>query len=177
MKGYVQNAAPVWAHIMKRSIGPSAKIPLTELYEQYGKKYGIAEGQEFVGWLRSVKLRDSNRWRIVLEENLEPEIKKEIDAKTTKLAESDEEKETTPSSIIVKKAPEEIPEYVKEPTIKEMNVKDVVGLSVRRAREVLPKIRDLNLLKYAMQEANQLSGKDSLCILLRKRIREIQIAR
>jgi len=161
---------------MKRSIGPSAKIPLTDLYEQYGKKYGIAEGQEFVGWLRSVKLRDAGKWRIILEEDLKSEIKKEVSTEVTDLVE-DSKEEVTPASIVVKKAPEEIPEHIKEPTIKEMNVKDVVGLSVRKAREVLPKIRDLNLLKYAMQEANQLSGKDSLCILLRKRIREIQIAR
>ena len=172
MKGYVQNAAPVWVHIMKRSIGPGVKVPLRELYEQYGKKHSIAEGQEFVGWLRNVKLRDSSRWRIILEEDAEQDFQMESPAGDAK------SKEVTPPSVVVRKAPEEIIEFAaKEPTIKEMNVKDIVGLSVRRAREVLPKVRDLNLLKYAMQEANQLSGKDSLCILIRKRIREIQIAR
>lgn len=172
MNGYVQNAAPVWAHVMKRSVGPGGKVPLQELYEQYGKKHGIAEGDEFIGWLRSVKLKDSQRWRIVLEEGTSIPPKKKA-----KVEEAVEEPQEQTITNVVATAPGEFPEELKEKTIKEMNVKDVVNLSVRKAREVLPKIRDLNLLKYAMQEANQRSGKDSLCILLRKRIKEIQIAR
>ena len=55
MKGYVLNSAPIWAHVMKRAVGPGAKISLDDLYEQYGKKHGLAEGEEFVEWLKSVK--------------------------------------------------------------------------------------------------------------------------
>lgn len=169
MKGYVQNTAPIWAHVMKRAVGPGAKVPLSDLYEQYGKKHGIADGEEFVGWLRNVKLKDADRWRIILEEDKtgDPKVKE------------DTEKEYKEETIVnvVATAPGEYPKDLREPTVKEMTVKDVVGLSVRRAREVLPKVRDLNLLKYAMQEANQLAGKDSLCRILRKRIKEIQIAR
>ena len=58
-----------------------------------------------------------------------------------------------------------------------MAVVDIVEMSVRQARETLPKITDLNLLKYAFQEANQRAGKDSLCRILRKRIKELQISR
>jgi hypothetical protein len=58
-----------------------------------------------------------------------------------------------------------------------MNVDDVVGLSVRQARELLPKVTDLNLLKYALQEANQLANKDSLCKVIRKRITDLQLCR
>ncbi len=59
----------------------------------------------------------------------------------------------------------------------EMTVKDVVMLSVRQGREMLPRITDLKLLKYAFQEANQLAGKDSLCNLLRKRIKDLELGR
>ncbi len=168
MKGYVQNNAPIWAHAMKRAVGPGGKISLDSLYEQYGKKHGIAAGQEFVGWLRDVKLKDANRWRIILEEDTEVTPQKD--------PEEQEVKEETIVNVVAT-APGEYPEELKVASIKEMSVKDVVNLSVRKAREVLPKVKDLNLLKYAMQEANQLAGKDSLCIQLRKRIREVQIAR
>lgn len=156
MKGYVLNTTPSWTHAMKRSIGPGAKIPLEELFEQYGAKHEIRNGKEFVEWLRNVKLRDSNKWKIVLEDEA---------TETTKTNTEVEEPQTRvvggPAPMVAVKT----------------TVQDVVGMSVREAREKLPKIQDLNLLKYAMQEANQLSGKDSLCKIIRKRIRDLQIAR
>ena len=152
MEGYIMNKSPKWKHALKRSVAPGSKIKLDELFEQYGVKYGLEDGPEFVAWLREVKLKDSNTWKIVLEEN-----EKELSTETAK----------------------EVSKYdnVVPPVASKMSIGDITGLSVRRAREVVPKINDLTLLKYAMQEANQLSGKDSLCKIIRKRIREIQIAR
>jgi hypothetical protein len=160
MKGYVMNASNIWTHALKRAIGPGQKIELEELYDQYGAKHSIAAGEEFVQWLRSVKLPDSKKWKIVLEESgqepvEEPEVKVDVVAKISNRVESG------PPPMVKKK----------------MEVADIVNLSVRNAREVLPKVTDLNLLKYAMQEANQLSGKDSLCKIIRKRIRDLQIGR
>jgi hypothetical protein len=146
---------------MKRSVGPGAKIPLDELYDQYGVKHDLKEGQDFIEWLRNVKLKDSKKWRIVVEdENVV--VEGVTDAKEI----LDDIQKTT------KKVDNVAPMVESKITIA-----DVVGLSVRQAREVVPKINDLNLLKYAFQEANQLSGKDSLCKVIRKRIKDIQIAR
>ena len=157
MNGYVKNVSNIWTHAMKRSIGPGAEIPLDELYEQYGKKHDLAEGQEFAQWLRTVKLKDSSRWKIFLEE---PGAKKE-----EKVEEEPQIKKPDFGSNI-------------NPFVKSrMEVVDVVDLSVRKAREVVPTIMDLKLLKYALQEANQLAGKDSLCRIIRKRIKELQLAR
>ena len=159
MKGFVKNAAPGWMHAMKRSIGPGAQIPLDELYEQYGVKHDLAEGEEFIQWLRNVKLKDSSRWKIELQQE----------------------------EVIVAEEPEKAKEKPRPNKIEtgnvaplvatKMDVADVVGLSVREGREVLPKVQDLNLLKYALQQANQLSGKDSLCRIIRKRIKDLQISR
>jgi len=161
MKGYVMNTSSVWTHSMKRSVGPGAKIPLDELYAQYGVKHDLKEGQDFIEWLRNVKLKDSKKWRIVVEdENVV--VEGVTDAKEI----LDDIQKTT------KKVDNVAPMVESKITIA-----DVVGLSVRQAREVVPKINDLNLLKYAFQEANQLSGKDSLCKVIRKRIKDIQIAR
>lgn len=157
MNGYVMNSSTTWMHAMKRAIGPGARIPLSELYSQYGVKHGLSEGEEFIEWLKNVKLRDRNKWRIVIE-----------DEQSTDTEEPIEEKPKTPKTGTDNVAP-----MVQT----KMSVSDVVNLSVRQAREALPKIRDLNLVRYALQEANQLAGKDSLCRLLRKHIKDLQANR
>jgi len=154
MDGYLVNASPGWAHAMKRTIGPGAKVPLSELYEQYGVKHNLEEGDQFINWLQEVKLKDKNKWKIVLSEEVPVEVDKE------------EEKKVKPNRR----------EDLVTPPVSttKLEVKDIVELSVRKAREIIPTIMDLNLLKYAMNEANQKPGKDSLCIVLRKRILELQ---
>jgi len=158
MKGFVKNASPGWVHAMKRSIGPGAQIPLDELYEQYGVKHDLAEGDEFLQWLRNVKLKDTVKWKIELQQEEAPAVE-----------EPEKEKVTRPNKVDTGN--------VAPPVPKEMDVADIVGLSVRQGREMLPKVQDLTLLKYALQQANQLSGKDSLCRIIRKRIKDLQIAR
>ena len=153
MNGYVKNKSMTWRHAMKRSIGPGHKVSLDELFEQYGPKHDLKEGEPFVEWLRNVKLRDTGTWEVVYED-------------AVKL----EEKSAEP----VKK---EKPEFVTPLVKKNMEVVDVVQMSVRTARVELKKITDIKLLKYAMQEANQLANKDTLVRMLRKRIQELEITR
>ena len=154
MNGYVMNISTMWMHVMKRSVAPGKKIPLDELHEQYGKKHDIKEGNDFIAWLKTVKLRDTQVWKIVYGEELE-EITEDVVSDVQK------------------------PELESLPTqaIKKMTVQEVVELSVRQGREILPKITDLKLLKYAFQEANQLAGKDSLCNVIRKRIKDLELGR
>jgi phage terminase large subunit-like protein len=154
MNGYVKNKGMTWRHAMKRSVGPGHQIPLDELFEQYGEKHDLKEGEPFVEWLRSVKLRDTDTWEIVYKDGVE----------------KDEKSERT---IKEKQASEMIVPHVK----KGMEVAEVVQMSVRTARTDLKKITDIKLLKYALQEANQLSNKDTLVRMLRKRIQELEITR
>ena len=154
MNGYVMNISTMWMHVMKRSVAPGKKIPLSELYEQYGKKHDIKEGNDFVAWLKTVKLRNTQVWKIVYGEELE-EIAEDVVSDIQVM-----EEDKTPLQAI-----------------KKMTVQDVVELSVRKGREALPKITDLKLLKYAFQEANQLAGKDSLCNIIRKRIKDLELGR
>jgi len=167
MNGYVMNIGKTWMNAMKRAVGPGAKIPLDELYEQYGKKHNLAEGLEFVEWLKNVKLRDHERWNVVVND-ISKENKDSID-----IIEKSSEDEITKTESTTNLKPTNVVPMVQQ----KMSVADLVGLSVRQAKAILSDIKDLNLLKYALQEANQLTGKDSLCILIRKRIKEIQIAR
>jgi len=167
MNGYVINISKTWMNAMKRAVGPGAKIPLNELYEQYGKKHNLSEGTEFVEWLKNVKLKDHERWNIVVNEPLQES--KEL----SNVVDTSSEDATTKTESSTSLKPTNVVPMVQQ----KMNVADLVGLSVRQAKAILPDIKDLNLLKYSLQEANQLTGKDSLCILIRKRIKEIQIAR
>lgn len=164
MKGFVRNTTHLWAHAMKRAIGPGAKVSLQELYEQYGKKHDLKPGEEFTRWLQDVKLRDREKWQI-FDENGNP-----FGGVSEKVESKDDQK--TANVVAVDKSRGE---NVAPPVVKDMEIADVVGLSVRKAREVVPDILDIKLLKYAEKEANQLSGKDSLCLILRKRIQELAV--
>ncbi len=171
MDGYVINIGHTWSHAMKRSVGPGSKIELNELYEQYGIKHGLKEGKEFVDWLRGVKLPDINKWKIVF--NDEASDKSNIE--DTNTSEKEEVDKAASTKVNYKK--HSMIDNIAPIVEKKLEVKDIVGLSVREGRETMPKIQDINLLKYALQEANQLAGKDSLCIIIRKRIKELQLGR
>ena len=155
MNGYLINRGPMWLHAMKRAIGPGAKVPLTELYDQYGPKHELEKGQEFVEWLKNVKLQGSDNWHV----------------ESAQEAEAAEVQEETPAEI------EERRIDITKVNPKDMEIAEVVNLSVRQAREVIPHVVDLKLLKYSMSEARPRPGKESLCRILRKRIRELETQR
>lgn len=193
MKGYVRNKTNFWRHAMKRSIGPGHQVPLDELYEQYGKKYDIQPGADFVQWLSSVKLRDPSGWEIVYDgsEETAPTSKSvsaptevieqvEVEAaeepvKEVDLTELKKSKRSSRSKDLQKEMNSNA--NVRPFTKKELTVQDVIGFSVREARAELKKITDIKLLKYALTEARQLAGKDSLAILLRRRVQELELTR
>jgi hypothetical protein len=154
MNGYVKNMTHLWAHTMKRTIGPGSTVPLNELYEQYGEKHGLEDGEEFINWLRNVKLRDSSKWQIFKEDDTvyEEEVNISINKPNT----------------------EKFKEYV-PPVVSttDMSVEGLVELSVRKAREIVPKISDVQLLKYAENIAKQRANKDSLRLILLRRIKEL----
>lgn len=154
MKGNIVNTSTMWLHAMKRAVAPGGKIPLDELYDQYGKKHDLPKNKDFVEWLKNVKLRNNTNWKIVLGDEEPKEEKKEV----VNLAKS---------------------ERLDIDTInpKKIEIGEVVELSVRQAREILPKVSDIKLLKYSLQEAAPRSGKDTLCQLIRKRIRELETIR
>jgi hypothetical protein len=152
---------------MKRSVGPGQRIPLDELYEQYGKRHDIKKGKEFIGWLQKVKLRDSSRWQIFTKEDKPYE-------EASPVKESKEEKQVQGSTVV--KTDKSRGENVAPVVPTDMAIDDVIGLSVRAAREVIPKIHDIQLLKYSEKVAGQRTGKDSLRRILMKRIQELSIS-
>lgn len=158
MKGVIINRSSMWLHAMKRAVAPGGQIPLDELYDQYGKKHEIRKGKDFIEWLKNVKLRGNENWQIVLDT-------KEVEAKAKEAAKDVEEKA---KAIELRRID------IEKIDVKKMEIADVVSLSVRQAREIMPRISDVKLLKYSLQEANPRSGKDSLCRILRKRISELE---
>jgi len=164
MNGYVKNKSNGWRHAMKRSVGPGHKIPLDELFEQYGEKHDIQEGKPFVDWLRQIKLPDRTVWEIVYQDEKKEEVNKK--EKIIKTESEEPERERLQ------------PDKITKPIVKkEMEISDITGMSVRTARVELKKITDIKLLKYAFREANQMANKDTLCRLLRRRINELEITR
>jgi hypothetical protein len=123
----------------------------------------MAPGDEFVKWLKEVKLQNSDRWDIVFSF-------KDANSKTGEVI-------TQTQSSVKASSTSSDSAYTSSVAIKQLQVEDVVNLTVRKARDVIPRIMDLNLLKYALTEARQLADKDSLCRLLQKRVKELQISR
>ena len=169
MNGYVKNMTHLWSHTMKRTVGPGQKIPLDEIYEQYGKRHNLKKGNEFIKWLEEVKLRDRNKWRIFTEDD------KPI-AEVSPGKELKEIEQATVQGSNVVKTDKSRGENVAPVVPTEMSIDEVVGLSVRQAREVIPKIQDIQLLKYSEKTASQRTGKDSLRRILMKRIQELSIS-
>ena len=161
IEGYVKNMTHLWAHVIKRAVGPGSNIQLQDIYDQYGKKHNLRSESEFIKWLKDVKLTDRNRWRVFTS----------LDKSLDEVSESKEEiKEADVAPT--KTRGDNVPPVV----VKDIEISDIVGLSVRKAREIIPGIMDIQLLKYSEKEAKQLTGKDSLCIILRKRIQELSIS-
>ncbi len=146
MNGYVINRSPLWTHAMKREIRPNGKIEISDLYKQYGKKHNLEEGEEFINWLKTVKLK-GDRWSIVLNESIK------------KIENNNSENYSDNVAPIV-------------PT--KISVEDIINLTVRKAREIIPDISDLKTLKVALRDASKLANKDSLCRILRKRVQDLE---
>ena len=149
MDGYIKSKKTSWVHIFKMSVRPGGTVPLADLYNLYGKRHNIDE-KDFVKWLKEVKLRGSVDDWLIVEETL-PDTPKEV-------INVSDERETSLSVPINK-----------------MTIHDVMGLSVRKARDIVPGIMDVKLLKFALRELKPLPNKESLCRIIDKRIMELNI--
>lgn len=170
MEGYIKNKSSMWRHALKRSIAPGEKITLDDLYEQYGIKHDIEQGESFVDWLRQIKLRDSDIW----------EIKYRGDKSTTAVVKEPPSEEgmlskvePKPKKSVIEKTKSNQSPFVRTTP----QVDDLAKMSVRQARDMLPKFTDQKTLKYALNIASQLSNKDTLCRMLKKRITQLELTR
>ena len=118
MQGYVRNKTPFWRHAMKRSVAPGSRITLDSLYEQYGEKHSLDEGEQFVSWLRDVKLKDSTIWEIVYNSSTNDEVIGEVVTENVKNEINNEVNYTVP--------------FVK----KELTSTEIADFTVKKAHEV-----------------------------------------
>lgn len=155
MKGFVKNISGEWAYALKRMVKPGGMIPIVELYEQYGTRNNITSVDDFVTWLMETKLPDREKWKIIFG--------------------SDDDNSTKNIKDIENKSKSDIAkEFVTPLVLKGYSVADIVGLSVRKAREVIPSIVDKNLLKYSLHELSHMPNKENVRKLVTKRLAELQ---
>jgi len=168
MNGYVKNRTSRPLYALKRHILPGKEIPLAELYKEYGEKHGIERGQPFANWLRQVKLPNEQIWEIQYDDSPKEENKVIVTAKITQVVDGDERKEGLSNEEKAKSA---------RPQVKnEWEVEDIVALTVSKAREEIPKIRDKKLLSWALNVARQTPNKETVCRILEKRIDELKVS-
>lgn len=161
MKGYVKNIGRLWRHALKHSIAPGEKVPLDLLFEEYGAKHGFEPGKAFADWIMNIKLKDPSVWEVVYEDEATTVGASIVEATDAPQGPEKNQMPVTTSPIVKK----------------DLGVIDIINMSVRTARADLRKITDLNLLKHALSEARQLAGKDTLCIMLKRRVQELEITR
>lgn len=169
MEGYVRNTSNTWRHAFKRSIGPGQKIELDVLYEAYGEKHDIEPGQPFAVWLREVKIKDAGTWEI----SYTPEATTE--SAPEKVAEEVTEEVEKEAEVVVpeQEKVDNVAPFVMNP---ENEIMDIVNLSVRKAREIVPNLSDSALVKNAHAVCRTQSNKDTLTNMLKKRMDELKRA-
>lgn len=173
MNGHVKNITGRPLYALKRHILPGKEIPLSELYKEYGEKHGIERGQPFADWLRQVKLPNKQVWEILYEDSLKEENKVTVTAQIMQVVDGDEEQSEEKKEGLSNE------EKVKSaiPRVKnEWEVEDIVALTVSKAREEIPKIRDKKLLSWALNVARQTPNKETVCRILEKRIDELKVS-
>lgn len=171
MKGYVRNLSVKPVYALKRHILPGKSVPLKTLYKEYGVKHGIEEGQAFVDWLRKIKLPNEEIWEIHFEDGVVEENKITVTAQITQVVDGAEKPKKKEGLSNEEKAKSARP-LVK----KEWEVEDLVALTVKNAREEIPKIKDRKVLSYALNVARQRPNKETICRILEKRIDELKIS-
>lgn len=168
MNGYVKNITSRPLYALKRHILPGKEVPLSELYKEYGEKHDIERGQPFADWLRQVKLPNDKVWEIRYDDAPIEENKVTVTAKITQVVDGDEKKEGLSNEEKARSA---------RPIVKnEWEVEDIVALTVSKAREEIPKIRNKKLLSWALNVARQTPNKETICRILEKRIDELKVS-
>jgi hypothetical protein len=173
MNGHVKNRSGRPLYALKRHILPGKEVPLAELYKEYGEKHDIDRGQPFVDWLRQVKLPNEQIWEIQYMDSPMEENKVTVTAQIMQVVDGDEkESEEKKEGLSNEEKAKSARPHVK----KEWEVEDVVSLTVSKAREEIPKIRDKKLLSWALNVARQRPNKETVCRILEKRIDELRVS-
>jgi hypothetical protein len=146
MNGYIINRSPLWTRAMKREVRPNGKIKINDLYAQYGKKHNLKEGEEFINWLKLVKLK-GGEWDVITEDE--------------EILNTTEDNYTNDNVVPI------VPNS-------KLSVEEISLLTVRAAREIVPEITDLQVLKMALRDTSKMANKDNLCRMLRKRVQELE---
>ena len=97
MKGYVRNISGSPKYALKNHFLSGTRLKLDDLYLQYGEKHGLKEGEEFVKWLREVKLPDTAIWEIKYDDGSKKEEENKVTV-TGKIIETSDEKIDLPKS-------------------------------------------------------------------------------
>jgi hypothetical protein len=183
MNGYVQNLTPVYKYAFKMHIAPNQKVPLDDLHASYGVKHGIEEGLEFAEWIRNVKVRDQKTWAVVFEGvNLmvgaTPQAtpkketgKVEIEGEVLSVGDN-------PVELPKPKKPRRRPETFTQAAIprkEPITDTDILNLPIGpNLKKELEKVKDVKVLRYALNRAKHMPDKAIMMKMLKDRINDLQ---
>lgn len=202
MPGYLKNISSSWMYAFKQKIRPGDAIFLDDLFKKFSKNEESFENfaQRFIIdrkldqnlWELKLDVSAGNKKSKIKQETVtETQVEKEVTITEVK---SDEPKIKDFSSHITSKH-EETSKLAVDSTEKDSGrsqqvdetssrilkdiiiAEDLATLAIKKAKEIVPNVNDINKLKSALTIASTLSNKDALCNLLKKRIQEVSSAR
>jgi hypothetical protein len=120
-----------------------------------------------------VKLPNKQVWEILYDDSLKEENKVTVTAQIMQVVDGDEkESEEKKEGLSNEEKAKSARPHVKN----EWEVEDIVALTVSKAREEIPKIRNKKLLSWALNVARQTPNKETVCRILEKRIDELKVS-
>lgn len=175
MKGYVKNIGKAPVYVLKNVVGCNEIINFDVLVERFGDVADTSSAKSFANWLVKNKFVDRTTWKVVA--GKETNQKKNIEdlEKTISDNEIKNEKEEAEPVSKVTATNREIIRKVVTGVSREMTADDVATMSVSEMKRSLPKIDDIKLLKTALNKAESMTQKATLCNGLRDRITQLSI--
>lgn len=175
MKGYVKNIGKAPIYVLKNVVGCNEIINFDVLVERFGDVADTSSAKTFANWLSKNKFVDKTTWKVVVGKENTQKKKVEDLEETVSDDEAKDEKEEAESISKVTATNREIIRKVVTGVSREMTADDVATMSVSEMKRNLPKIDDIKLLKMALNKAESMTQKATLCNGLRDRITQLSV--
>ncbi len=180
MKGYLQNESDQAYFKLQRQIPPGAKVTLEAAYKSVGKSSGLAEGIEFVKWLRENVLT-RGVWGIYEEDGkvFGEEVKlPKTKATPTVKAKPQKSAKTAPKTSSKKEkdargAGRAVRRDINDVKGAEITPATIIDAPYDKARILIEKTKDRSVLKKSLALTKHFSGKEQHMRHIMKRLDQV----
>ncbi len=163
MKGFVKNEGKKGIFILQRTLYPGSLLSFDEAYLSVGQKSGRKKGDSFVRWLRDECL-SGNQWVFYKEEGVPYFSQEELD-----------EVEERPAGAVApaKGAGRVMRRHINDAKGTEITASTIIEEPYSRAKVLIDKCADRNILKKALALSQHFSKKEEHMRHLMRRLQQV----